>query len=264
MLLGAGGAECCLLLGFLSIRLDSAALAHRPLLDLFKLSQTDPAARTRDRRVFDSGRRSTGWVGGRAADSERQDAAAWLVVIFGIDRGACCCSWRIPSARPDLFDNIMHGRILGVYGRQSVPDTAAQFRGGQSTPSPPGNTTSAYGPAWEVLNGGTAWLVHQIVSFAPARVSVVANAVAFAVERRFAASTAVVVVILRRKAPERALAGVVLLAWNPVILVETLGNGHNDIAAIFWAWQPPGRWLAALRWRCWRWWSARWSNSCRS
>ncbi|MCB0162109.1 MAG: hypothetical protein KDD83_28425, partial [Caldilineaceae bacterium] len=33
---------------------------------------------------------------------------------------------------------------------------------------------------------------------------------------------------------ERVLAGVVLLAWNPVILVETLGNGHNDIAMIFW------------------------------
>ena len=49
-----------------------------------------------------------------------------------------------------------------------------------------------------------------------------------------AASAGVVAAILRRQAPERALAGVVLLAWNPVVLVETLGQGHNDIAMVFW------------------------------
>jgi hypothetical protein len=43
-----------------------------------------------------------------------------------------------------------------------------------------------------------------------------------------------VAVILRRLAPERALAGVTLLAWNPVVLYETIGNGHNDIAMTVW------------------------------
>ena len=40
--------------------------------------------------------------------------------------------------------------------------------------------------------------------------------------------------ILRRFAPERALAGVLLLAWNPVVLVETIGHGHNDLAMMVW------------------------------
>ena len=35
-------------------------------------------------------------------------------------------------------------------------------------------------------------------------------------------------------APERALAGLVLLVWNPVILVETVAEGHNDIVMITW------------------------------
>jgi hypothetical protein len=35
-------------------------------------------------------------------------------------------------------------------------------------------------------------------------------------------------------APERALAGTLLLAWNPVVLYETWGNGHNDMAMVFW------------------------------
>src|SRR5262249_40950080 len=48
------------------------------------------------------------------------------------------------------------------------------------------------------------------------------------------ASVAVVVLYLRRIAPERALAGALLLGWNPVVLYETWGNGHNDVAMIFW------------------------------
>ena len=31
-----------------------------------------------------------------------------------------------------------------------------------------------------------------------------------------------------------ALAGVLLLAWNPVVLYEAWGNGHNDIIMVFW------------------------------
>ena len=39
---------------------------------------------------------------------------------------------------------------------------------------------------------------------------------------------------LRAKAPEKALGGVLLLGWNPVLLFETWGNGHNDMAMTFW------------------------------
>jgi hypothetical protein len=48
------------------------------------------------------------------------------------------------------------------------------------------------------------------------------------------ASIGIVAAILHQMAPERALAGVVLLAWNPLVLYETLGNGHNDMAIVFW------------------------------
>jgi hypothetical protein len=39
---------------------------------------------------------------------------------------------------------------------------------------------------------------------------------------------------LRRIQPQHALSGALLLGWNPVLLYETWGNGHNDIAMIFW------------------------------
>jgi hypothetical protein len=47
-------------------------------------------------------------------------------------------------------------------------------------------------------------------------------------------SIAVVVSFLRRIQPQYALSGALLLGWNPVLLYETWGNGHNDIAMIFW------------------------------
>jgi hypothetical protein len=39
---------------------------------------------------------------------------------------------------------------------------------------------------------------------------------------------------LRRLRPEWAARGVLLFAWNPLILFETAGNGHNDMVMIAW------------------------------
>jgi len=39
--------------------------------------------------------------------------------------------------------------------------------------------------------------------------------------------------ILKRHAPERTLQGVCLFAWNPLVIYETAGNGHNDITLAF-------------------------------
>jgi hypothetical protein len=65
--------------------------------------------------------------------------------------------------------------------------------------------------------------------------SVVGNVLAFKLlnEAFYAGSVALVASILGRVDPGRALAGTLLLAWNPVVLYETAGNGHNDIAMIF-------------------------------
>lgn len=233
VLLGAGALSVLCYWAFFVHPFGLLDLAHRPLLDLFKLAQTDPAAQS---RVI-AGYLILGvlyWLGWRAAQRvERQDArVAWLVVVASALIAASVLLFMYPFGAADLFDNIMHGRILGVYGANPFAEPAAQFRSDPFYPYTAWRrSTSAYGPVWEVLAGGVAWLAHRTLG-----VSVVANTVAFKLLSGafLAASAAVVALILRRKAPERALAGVVLLAWNPVILVETLGNGHNDIAMIFW------------------------------
>lgn len=242
-------------------------LVGKPLLSLYKLSAEDPGARQR----LIVGYLVLGglyWLGWRAALrssglTQRQQRNAWLLVLGGATASAALLLFVYPFGAADVFDNIMHGRILGIYGANPFQDVAAQFR---SDPfyyyTAWRQTPSAYGPAWEALAGGVAALLQWAVpppgaTGSRATVAVAANVVAFkAVGGAFlAASTIVVAAILRRRAPERALAGVVLLAWNPVILVETLGHGHNDIAMIFWvlaaAWALVGRrytlaWLALV------------------
>ena len=106
------------------------------------------------------------WLGWRAAQRvERQDArAAWLVVVASALIAAGVLLFMYPFGAADLFDNIMHGRILGVYGANPFTDTAAQFRGDPLYAYTAWKrTTSAYGPAWEMMAGGVAWLVHQII-----------------------------------------------------------------------------------------------------
>src|SRR3712207_9323769 len=37
--------------------------------------------------------------------------------------------------------------------------------------------------------------------------------------------------ILRAAQPERALVGTLLYAWNPLVILEAVQNGHNDVVA---------------------------------
>jgi alpha-1,6-mannosyltransferase len=122
----------------------------------------------------------------------------------------------------------MHGRILGVYGANPFDQLAADFEADPfyryvGWPRAP----SAYGPGWELLAATTARLAGD---------GIAANVLAFkALGGLFLAGcVAIVADLLRRTAPERALASVLLLAWNPLILYETLGQGHNDVTMLFW------------------------------
>ena len=65
-----------------------------------------------------------------------------------------------PFGAADIFDNIMHGRILGVYGGNPFHDVIGQFDQDRLVAYTAWRLApSAYGPAWELLAGGTAWLV---------------------------------------------------------------------------------------------------------
>ena len=167
------------------------------------------------------------WLAWRLALQIR-GRVAWLIVLGGTAIFSLVLLFLYPLDAADIFDNVMRGRISGVYRVNPFGAAPNQFKADPFYPYVVWQRTpSAYGPLWEAWAGGVAWLTGD---------GIIANVIAFKLLGGLflAISIGLVAVILRRMAPERALAGVVLLAWNPVVLYETIGNGHNDIAMAVW------------------------------
>jgi hypothetical protein len=167
------------------------------------------------------------FVGLRAAH-RTSSKTAWMIVIGGTLAFIIVFLFMAPLDARDIYDNIFHGRILGVYGANPFRDLISEFPHDPFFQYPYWkNSPSAYGPLWETLAGITAWLAGD---------GIITNILAFKILPGIfhLASIAVVVGFLRRTQPQHALSGALLLGWNPVLLYETWGNGHNDIVMMFW------------------------------
>lgn len=135
-----------------------------------------------------------------------------------------------PAGTTDIFHNMMDGRLLWLYhfNPTTVPPSTvsgdplfAYLHYWQQTPS-------AYGPLWFVLTlpavlAGGSSLMRNIIAF---------KALSFAFEL---ISLALIVLIVRRIDRRRIAAAVVCFGWNPLVLWETAGNGHNDIVMMAFA-----------------------------
>lgn len=168
------------------------------------------------------------YIAGLRAAHQTTGKMAWMIVIGGSLAFNIAFLFMAPLDARDIYDNIFHGRIVGVHGANPFHDLISRF------PNDPffkypwwKNSPSAYGPLWEALAGVTARLAGD---------GIIANILAFKILPGIfhLASIAVVVAFLRRIQPQHALFGALLLGWNPVVLYETWGNGHNDIAMMFW------------------------------
>jgi hypothetical protein len=156
-----------------------------------------------------------GWVG-------------WVIVFAGMLAFGTILLYLAPFDSTDIYDNIIHGRILAIYHANPFKEVASQFPYDPFTrftgwPNDP----SAYGPLWELMAAGVARLAGN---------GQVQNLIAFKLLSGFFAllTAGMIGLILQERTPGRALPGTLLFAWNPVLLFETFGHGHNDPAMIFW------------------------------
>lgn len=147
----------------------------------------------------------------------------WALVLLGSFLFALINFFMFPISSTDLNDYVSRGRISGVHGGNplvQVPndypdDPYVQLAAWRDDPS-------AYGPLWEVLSGfigrysgGPLW--NDILGYKGlALIS-------------YLLSTVTIAAILKRVAPHRSLAGTLLFAWNPLILLEGVANAHNDM-----------------------------------
>jgi hypothetical protein len=162
------------------------------------------------------------------AAASAKSATAWGIVIGGAIVAWSVLLLQYPFGADDVFDNILRGRMIDVYGANPYLEVGGAFPSDPFFPYAAWiNAPSVYGPAWEL----TAALTTRL-----AGMGVVENVIAFKLLGALflAGSGALIALTLAREDRGRVLAGVIALVWHPVILYETLGNGHNDIAMVFW------------------------------
>lgn len=150
----------------------------------------------------------------------------------------------MPLNSRDLFHYIMEGRILSQYGGNPLVtapsafpnDPLIQFSNWKNYPSP-------YGPLWVLLAAAVTFV---------ARNSLLASVVLFKLVSLVGyLATAAFIWRARRAGRATALAPTVLWLWHPLVLLELIGNGHNDslmlafLAGAFYC-QVTGRPRAAL------------------
>ncbi|MFC2028888.1 hypothetical protein ACFLTX_03065 [Chloroflexota bacterium] len=201
-------------------------LYDQPRLDRDLLFYQGPAAYIRLALAF-IGVWILYWIGYRIS-LKIQGRNGWIIIITGMLAIIAVLLFMAPFDAADIYDNIIHGRILGVYDANPFQQVIADY------PDDPfyeyaawKNVPSAYGPVWEILAGITARLIGN---------GIIANVMAFKILPGIfhLAGVVVIVLYLRRETPEKSLSGAFLLGLNPMILYETWGHGHNDMAMAFW------------------------------
>jgi hypothetical protein len=224
--LGVAVTLSLLIYWFVFIRMaDLLDLYQQPLISLVTISKTLPYARW----VLVAGFLALGglnWLGWHSA-MKAQGKAAWSIVLGGFVLFVIILLFLYPFDAADIFDNIVHGRIISIYNANPFIKVGSDFKTDLFFPYMGWKfTPSEYGPVWELMAAVTTYVAGN---------GIIANVIVFKLlNGLFMAGSAVCLFfILRQYLPDRTLANVLLFVWNPIILYETIGNGHNDIVIVF-------------------------------
>jgi hypothetical protein len=153
----------------------------------------------------------------------RHEGALWAILWIGALLFTAVNLLTAVTTTLDPYDYIARGRITGVYAGNPYRDVPADYAQDPFMDLVSWREkTSAYGPLWETLSALLSRLAGN---------SLYTNLLAYKALAALAylGSVGLLARILRRLAPERALAGTLFFAWNPLVLMEAIGNAHNDI-----------------------------------
>jgi len=147
-----------------------------------------------------------------------------------------------PLLSNDIFKYVFDGRILAVYHENPFVRVPADYPDDRFYDLVYWKAVvNAHGPLWRLLEAASTQIGGE---------SCVRSILAMKAWPALAylLTTGVVYLALRSTAPDQATFGAVAYAWNPLVLLETFQNGHNDVVAAL----PVllALWLAATaRWR---------------
>jgi hypothetical protein len=157
-------------------------------------------------------------------------------LIFGLT-----LIWLYPVTATDLFQYVMRARVRVVYNANPMTVPPSRFPDDSLLPfvGEWKDTLSPYGPAWELLAAGVAALGFS---------GPVSGALAYKTVTLLAYLACIGILSRGTGGDTRAL---VFFAWNPLVLLQGLGNGHNDVVMLGWlllalvSWERFGNWLIA-------------------
>ena len=156
------------------------------------------------------------WLGYRALrrrnlTPERSSTTWFAVIALAIAmNGVLLPLYPVDAA--DIYDYIVRGRMTAFYGLNPLRDVPDQVKSDPFVRFSAWNSVpSAYGPVWEIIATGVSRLAGDDYT---------ANVIAYKLVSVIGYLLAALFVglTLRKIAPRRALTGVYLFAWNPLIV----------------------------------------------
>ena len=156
---------------------------------------------------------------------KRPTAAPLDLIVGGQLVFSVLLIWIYPVAALDLYDYLMYGRTILVYGGNPFLQPPSAFPDALVAYSPWPDERSVYGPFWQLLS---------LIPTAVAGESILRGLVTFKVLGlvAFAGCTLLIWRLLSKLGPAKAASGTLLFAWNPLLQFELVGNGHNDVVMV--------------------------------
>lgn len=132
-----------------------------------------------------------------------------------------------PIAATDIFEYVFHSRILTHYGQNPLSTPPIAFKGDPWLKTVNWAVqASPYGPLWALLTvpgsliGADDLVLNLLLMKALAAIF-------------YLGCVLVIMAILQRQGSKWKASATLLFAWNPLILYEAPGNGHNGIIMMF-------------------------------
>ncbi len=171
-----------------------------------------------------------------------RDDAGWEVRLWALAPPvvfAALLLLTMPLTSRDIFFYTMSGRVLSIYGQNPYTVAPSAF------PNDPlfvfsnwPDYTSPYGPIWLLISGGLTRLAGDDITRSVLLLKLVAVG-------GYLACGGLIGAILRARG-RAALPGMVFWLWNPLVLIEFAGAGHNDVLML--AGLLLGLWLYLRGW----------------
>lgn len=154
--------------------------------------------------------------------SEHQEADE-KIVWAGAIAFSITLVWLLPITC-DVFVYVGQAHQFTDLGANPLLTPLEEFAGDtllQQYPTVYSHTPSSYGPAWVLLSSiGTLFDVDVMISVLYIKVLALAA---------YLLTIWLLSRILRQVRPRSSLPGAVLFAWNPLVLLMAVGDGHNDM-----------------------------------